>query len=269
MCRVPEECPQEIADLVQQCKAVDPRQRPSARQAFDIIKANFAKKRLHIFSSACTAVKFIRDLSLQAFNLCVTLPECATSLPTRSTKHLGQERAVPQPDSSHMCRPLPASRLLSQSTSLDSATLSQKTGRPDGGELQASEAEQAAVIAPHPMQSPFESVPSGLPGMQSPPDTPLSGLPKRHEGPAVTDHGHIGPTTSLVPPDASISASNDLIFTFDSRSGSSTSQASYQCSGRFMLFLHECVLLQVSWQPCFFLFFWTLFQTHVANALTS
>ena len=45
MCRVPEECPQEIADLVQQCKAVDPRQRPSARQAFDIIKANFAKKR--------------------------------------------------------------------------------------------------------------------------------------------------------------------------------------------------------------------------------
>ena len=161
------------------------------------------------------------------------------------------------------CRPLPASQVLSQSTSLDSAqrhpqpeSLGREDQQPYEGDQQPYSAEQAPVVAPHPMQSPFEQPDSShghnqqttggsqqlyqgdqlphdqLPQapaiaplhMHSPFESPPSGLPKRHEGPAVTDYGHIGPTTSLVPTDAAISASSDLTPTYDSRTGSSSSQ---------------------------------------------
>ena len=46
MYRVPEECPQEIEQLIQRCKLVDPKQRPSAREVFDILKRNCIVKRL-------------------------------------------------------------------------------------------------------------------------------------------------------------------------------------------------------------------------------
>ena len=52
--RVPEECPQEVADLIQRCKAVDPQQRPSAKQAFEILRANCLKKRYMPYSSLQT-----------------------------------------------------------------------------------------------------------------------------------------------------------------------------------------------------------------------
>lgn len=114
----------------------------------------------------------------------------------------------------HACRPLPASRALSQSISLDSATRVQQAGRSKTQTQQASDTEQAPeqapVIAPQPLHSPFEAPPSGV--------------PTRHEGPFVPDHGHIGPTTSLVPPDAVISASSELAPVFDSRTGSTASQ---------------------------------------------
>ncbi|KAL3141044.1 hypothetical protein ABBQ32_005555 [Trebouxia sp. C0010 RCD-2024] len=42
---VPEECPQEIANLIQQCKLVDPKQRPSAREVFEVLKRNCLVKR--------------------------------------------------------------------------------------------------------------------------------------------------------------------------------------------------------------------------------
>ena len=45
VCRVPEECPLEIANLIQQCKLVDPKQRPSAREVFEVLKRNCLVKR--------------------------------------------------------------------------------------------------------------------------------------------------------------------------------------------------------------------------------
>lgn len=45
MCRVPEECPQEIEQLIQQCKLVDPKKRPSAREVFNILKRNCTVRR--------------------------------------------------------------------------------------------------------------------------------------------------------------------------------------------------------------------------------
>lgn len=53
MCRVPEECPQEIANLIQQCKAVDPKQRPSARDVFEVLKRNCLIKR-YVTCLPCT-----------------------------------------------------------------------------------------------------------------------------------------------------------------------------------------------------------------------
>lgn len=44
-CRVPEECPQEIADLIQRCKLVDPKQRPSAKEVFEVLRQNCLAKR--------------------------------------------------------------------------------------------------------------------------------------------------------------------------------------------------------------------------------
>ena len=54
-CRVPEECPQEIADLIQQCKLVEPKQRPSAKEVFEIIRKNCIAKRYNgsIIMSYC------------------------------------------------------------------------------------------------------------------------------------------------------------------------------------------------------------------------
>ncbi|DBA77294.1 TPA: hypothetical protein ACH3X2_000816 [Trebouxia sp. C0005] len=49
---VPEECPQEIADLIQQCKLVDPKQRPSAKEVFEILRKNCMAKRPLPASSA-------------------------------------------------------------------------------------------------------------------------------------------------------------------------------------------------------------------------
>jgi hypothetical protein len=42
---VPEECPQEIADLIQQCKLVEPKQRPSAKEVFEVLRKNCIAKR--------------------------------------------------------------------------------------------------------------------------------------------------------------------------------------------------------------------------------
>lgn len=123
-----------------------------------------------------------------------------------------------------MCcfRPLPASRLLSQSTSLDSSTNRQSAETADRSQQEPeAECEPAPVIAPHPMQSPFEAPP-----LHSPFESPASGLPSRHQGPAVPeDRGHIA-ASSLVSSHAAISASTELTTTYDSRTGSSTDQVS-------------------------------------------
>lgn len=142
------------------------------------------------------------------------------------------------------CRPLPASRALSQSISLDSATRSQKPDHSHAAERQASDAEQAPeqapmqapVIAPHPLHSPFESPPSGL--------------PTRYEGPVVTDYGHIGPTSSLVPTDAAISASTELTHTYDSRTGSSSSQVCWFCASQICQSLSEQCAVQYGKVSC-------------------
>lgn len=42
---MPEECPQEIADLIQRCKLVDPKQRPSAKEVFEVLRHNCLAKR--------------------------------------------------------------------------------------------------------------------------------------------------------------------------------------------------------------------------------
>ena len=37
-CRVPQECPQELADLISACMAVDPSCRPNAKELHDCLK---------------------------------------------------------------------------------------------------------------------------------------------------------------------------------------------------------------------------------------
>ena len=38
MCRVPEQCPQAVSDLVEACTQKDPAQRPDIKQAYHILK---------------------------------------------------------------------------------------------------------------------------------------------------------------------------------------------------------------------------------------
>ena len=51
-CRVPEECPPEIAALVQECLHIDPWMRPTASQIITRIEASYAPSAYEISSEA-------------------------------------------------------------------------------------------------------------------------------------------------------------------------------------------------------------------------
>ena len=70
---MPEECPQEIADLIQQCKLVEPKQRPSAKEVFEILRKNCMAKR---YNGSITWSCCHEQFAVHACNLQVQGLEC-------------------------------------------------------------------------------------------------------------------------------------------------------------------------------------------------
>ena len=73
---MPEECPQEIADLIQQCKLVEPKQRPSAKEVFEILRKNCMAKRYNdsVTWSCCHEQFAVHACNVQVLGLgCINL----------------------------------------------------------------------------------------------------------------------------------------------------------------------------------------------------
>jgi serine/threonine protein kinase len=67
--RVPEECPQIISDLIESCRQPLPEDRPSAKQVFDVLKAQ--ELRTQRSNSGASSNSFPTRLSVQRSQLAI------------------------------------------------------------------------------------------------------------------------------------------------------------------------------------------------------